>query len=198
MRAGFGLGVLVGALLGGGGVYLAIEQPWGSGTSEVGPDAGVKQADSGKKKKKHRGKRRHGRRRAGETAGAEIPELTDAQRKLVWRGEKVALPDRQVDYGSAGGEVRSLSPAEINRVIKSRSQPVVDCIDRARGEALLRTAVTFELLVDGGGNVTKSRVRAPVYLFENGFGDCARSAARKLRFPATGGYTVVTAPYDLY
>jgi len=174
-----------------------MERPWASGPTAAQPDAGVEQANKGKKKKR-RGKKRHGRRPAGAPEGDDIPELTDEQRKLVWKGEKVAMPDRQVDYGSGAAEARSLSASEINDVIKSRSQPVIECIEEARGNALLKTAVTFELLVDGSGTVTKSRVRAPVYLFENGFAKCARSAARQLRFPSTGGYTVVTAPYDLY
>lgn len=196
MRAGFGLGILVGALLGGGGVYLAIERPWGGGPEVAAPDAGVEQANV--KKKKRQGKKRHGRRRAGEPAGEDIPELTDEQRRLVWKGAKVAVPSRKVDYGSGEPEGRTLSPAEINSVIKSGSRSVIDCIEQARGNALLKSAVTLELLVDEHGSVTKSRVRAPVYLFENGFERCARAAARELQFPATGAYTVVTAPYELY
>jgi len=199
VRAGFGLGVLVGALVGGGGVYLATERPWGSSQTSIEPDAGVAEV-SKKKKKKRRGKKRRGKRRAGSGAAMadDIPVLTEAEQKLVWKGAKVAIPEKSVDFGSAEGGGRSLSATEINSAIKSGSQSVIDCIDEARGSAVLKSAVTFKLLVDGHGTVTKSRVRAPVYLFDHGFLKCARSAVRSVQFPATGAFTVVTAPYDLY
>ena len=193
---GFFLGLLVGSLLGGGGVYLAIERPWApEETAAAALDAGAEQEREGKRGK--RAKNRRKRRNEG-PADDQTTELSEAQRRLVWRGDKVALPSREVDYASGEAEARSLSSGEINQVIKSKSQPVIDCIEEARGNALLKSAVTFELLVDGSGNVARSRVRAPAYLFERGFARCAKDAVRKLRFPATGGHTIVTAPYDLY
>jgi hypothetical protein len=32
---------------------------------------------------------------------------------------------------------------------------------------------------------------------EHGFADCASSAARRIRFPATGAPTIVNAPYHV-
>ncbi|HWN69571.1 MAG TPA: hypothetical protein VNM90_18140, partial [Haliangium sp.] len=58
--------------------------------------------------------------------------------------------------------------------------------------------ITAEMLVNGQGQVSKMRVRAPAYLFAHGFYACARRATLGLRFPATGAPTVVTAPYDLH
>jgi len=40
-------------------------------------------------------------------------------------------------------------------------------------------------------------MRAPQYLFDQGAYGCVRSAAMAMRFPATGDYTVVTAPFTL-
>ncbi len=190
---GFLPGMLVGLLVGGGGVYLGMTRPWSTGGDRVAAaDAGPSEA----KNKRKRSKKRHKRRRPRSDEPGEIV-LTDADQKLRWRGRALELPKRDVDF--AGGDSgRTLSASEINSVIKNRSQPVVDCIKEARGEAPLKTAVTLELLVDGNGKVEKSRVRAPAYLFDHGFGECVGRAARQLRFPATGAPTIVTAPYDLY
>ena len=190
---GFLVGLAVGLACGGGGVYLALERPWVGGEAEVRLDAGVAETKPSKKKKA--GKKRRKRRPPASANGEVI--LTAADRQLAWRGKKLALPQREVDF-SAGEGGRSLSAGEINEVVKHHSQPVIDCIEKARGQADMRTAVTLELLVDGSGSVVKSRVRAPAYLFDQGFAACARGAARALRFPATGASTIVTAPYDLY
>jgi hypothetical protein len=74
---------------------------------------------------------------------------------------------------------------------------MIDCIAEARGEAELDARIQVEMLVNGDGQATKMRVRAPAYLFAHGFHACARKAMLGLRFPATGGHTVVSAPYDL-
>lgn len=187
-------GMLVGLVLGGGGVYLGLERPWAGG--EAATEA--EEADAGAPavtKKPAKRKRKKGKRRAVADDGEVV--LTEAQTKLTWKGDAVALPERAVDMGSAG-EGRALSGSEINDVIKRRSGAVIDCISEAAGNAPLKSAVTLKLLVDGGGAVTKIRVRAPAYLFEHGFYPCARAAASRMTFPATGGFTVVTAPFDIY
>jgi hypothetical protein len=203
----FALGLLLGVLLGGAGVYAWLEKPWQAWLASdvaAAPDAGVDTAaavSSGGKRKRRRG------RRAGAGAGAdngaeiadvdeEIPTLTDADRALVWKGDAVALPPRQLDMASSDAS-RPLDGSEINGVIRSQSQPMVDCIAEARGNAELDARITAEMLVNGQGQVTKLRVRAPAYLFAHGFYACARRALTSLRFPATGAPTVVTAPYDL-
>lgn len=187
----FLLGLVVGALVGGGGVYAALEKPWASATAEstdVAPDAGPAVATRGKKKKR-------ARKRA--PAGDQPVVLTAADRKLSWKGDKVALPAREVDL-AAGGDGRPLSGEEINRVIKDRSRTIVSCITSAAGAARFESPVTLKLLVDGGGRVTRVRVRAAAYLFAHGLHGCVRKAARGLTFPATGAHTVVTAPFDLF
>lgn len=159
-------------------------------------------------------RKRSGRRRkrSGDAAGViagdgdgavsmevsgDMPELGAADRKLIWKGDAVALPARSVDFGGVG-ESRSLGPQEINQAIKSQSSAVLSCITVARGNAPLDAQITVKMLVDGGGAVTAVRMRAPAYLFEHGFYTCARKAATAMRFPATGAPTVVEAPYDLY
>lgn len=185
--------MLVGLLVGGGGTYLALEKPWVSQEEavEAPPDAGPDEPSKGKKKKKRR------KRRAKAPTGDEIPVLTDADRKLISKGDRVELPTKSVDMAGEGGG-RALSGGEINDTIRSRSKPMIRCINDATGNAPLKAQVTLKLLVGPDGRVQKSRVRAPAYLFDHGFYDCARGAARELVFPATGAHTVVTAPFDIY
>lgn len=194
----FWLGLLIGMLTGGGAVYLALEQPWqGNAVSDNSPDAGVEVAVKGKKKP------RRPRKRRPRPGGDAIPDLTTADRKMMWKGEAVKLPARSVDFAgdgadSAGNAGRPLSGSEINQALQGQSSQMIACITQARGNAELQAKITLKMLVDGTGRVKKARVRAPAYLFAHGFYACARKAARAFRFPATGGHTVVDAPFDLY
>jgi hypothetical protein len=201
-------GLILGAMLGGASVYAGLEKPWHGWLvkdAATASDAGVETAareEPGSKRKRRRGRRpgpEAGTGGDGELGGAieEIPTLTEADRALVWKGDAVALPPRQIDMTS-DSEARALDGGEINAVIRAQSEPMVACIAEARGTAELDARITVEMLVSGQGQVTKTRVRAPAYLFAHGFQACARKAAQALRFPATGAPTVVTAPYDLH
>ena len=194
----FFLGLIVGALLGSGGTYLALEKPW---QGEPGPpalDAGPEvAADTGKKKKKRKKKRR--KRKKGDveiTVEGEVPELTAADRKMLWKGDAVKLPKRDLDMG-AGDQGRPMNGSEINGAMKSQSRKILDCITSSRGNAPLAAEIKVKMLVDGNGKVTRSRFRAPAYLFAHGFHGCARKAASGMRFPATGAHTVVEVPFHL-
>jgi hypothetical protein len=203
----FLLGLFLGALLGGAGVYGWLERPWQAWLADAQvetPDAGVETAakDEPGKQRKRRLRRRAGGSEAGGEVGAdvaaeiEVPALTEADRALVWKGDTVALPPRQLDMAEAS-ESRPLDSGEINSVLRAQSAPMIDCIAQARGEAELDARIQVEMLVNGQGQPTKMRVRAPAYLFAHGLHACARKAMLGLRFPATGGNTVVSAPYDL-
>lgn len=188
---GFLLGLIFGAILGAGGVYAALERPWRSSakTADVALDAGP--ATKSKKKRKHR---RHKRRASTDDAP---PVLTAADRKLAWKGDAVSMPAKTMDMTAGASSGRSMNANEINGTIKSDSDAVVRCIADATGEADLAADVTLKMLVDGNGRVTKMRMRAPQYLFDQGAYRCVRSAAMGMHFPATGDYTVVTAPFTL-
>jgi hypothetical protein len=191
----FLLGMLAGVVLGGGVMLLALKRPWAGGgeAAAVEADAGVTAAATGKGKGKGKGTRK---RQAAPVAEGPV-QLGDADLAMVWKGDAVELPPREVDMES-GAEARSLSGGEINQVIRGSSQAVSDCLTSAAGNAEIKAQITLKLLVDGSGRVKKVRTRAPAYLFAHGLNACIRGAAFDLSFPATGGHTVVTAPYDLY
>lgn len=185
----------VGVLAGGGGVYLALEKPWRSGQgAETTPDAGPPVAAKKPPRKPKRWRR--GKRPTRYRINDDKPiELSDAQKALVWRGS-VRPPAQSADFASEGGG-RTLSGSEINQVIGSQSGAIIDCIKKARGSAALSATITVKMLVTGQGSVSQVALHAPRYLFEHGFGGCARAAARSMRFAAAGKQTVVTAPYTV-
>lgn len=184
--------------MGAGGAYLALEQPWAGGEQvaavDVATDAGAGEPASGKRSKR---KRRKSKTAGGGDSdfGEPIPELSAADRQLIWRGDRVALPARDLDF-AAGDSGRALEPGEIDAGIRSNSDEVVACIEEARGAAPLTATIEAELLVDGG-RATSIRLRAPRYLFDRGFSACARRAIKGMRFANTGAPTVVSVPFEL-
>jgi len=184
-------------------MYLVLRPPWGHRVTRtasdepavvvIGNDAGV-----GKPKPKHRRTRAAGAVAQGDQEPEEVapPVLTAADRALEWRGDEVALPAQRIDM-AGGGEARSLDADEITAAIASGGGGVKDCVVQGATGTDLRATITVKLLVDGRGQVTRSRVHAPHYLFERGLLGCAQRAASRIRFPAAGAATVVTVPVHL-
>jgi hypothetical protein len=189
-------------------MYLGLEKPWRSAPAavavapEAGSGSGSGSGSAAKKKKK-------GRRGGGGGGGAgdvgdgadeyedtEPVVLTDADRRMEWRGDEVGLPPKIIDMED-NQEARPLDDGEIGATISRRGSGVIDCIVRAATGTDLVATVTLKLAVDGNGKVGKMRVQAPRYLFEQGLLSCVRRAAGKFDFPATGAGTLVTAPFEL-
>lgn len=188
------IGIVVGLLMGGGGVWLALEKPWRSGKSaDVPVDAGVAVAKAKKKSKKRRWR---GKRKTKYKMDGKPIILTSAQKSLVWRGS-VRKPAQSTDFSNEGGGGRTLSSGEINSVISGQSGGLIGCLRKARGNAELSATITLKMLVNGQGRPTQVALRAPRYLFDKGFAGCASAAARRMKFAAAGKYTVVTAPYTV-
>jgi hypothetical protein len=200
----FGLGLAIGLALGALGMYLVLEPPWrGGGSGSVAAvSEGDTSADAGvTAKKKGRRKARVG---GGGGGGAtqepfEVDDtivLTDADRRMEWKGDTVALPPRTLDMGG-GDDGRPLDDGEINGGIAGGSGPVIGCIKAATAGAAISAEVTVQMLVGADGKIAKVRVRAPAWLHDHGLLACARRAVRSMSFPATGAPTIVTAPYHL-
>lgn len=198
---GFWLGALLGVAVGAGGMYLGMARPWqGDEVVQVDADAGAEPAPDNAGKNKRKRRRRKGKRRGAgdgqEELIDEVVEVSAADRKLVWRGQSVSLPPRDMNFeGGAGG--RSLEQGEIDSGVSGGRSRIIQCIGSARGNAELSARITVKFLVNENGKVTRSRVEAPAYLQNNGLESCVRKATRAMRFPATGAATVVTVPFDL-
>lgn len=188
-------------------MYLALRPPWGGGTTTSVPiDAGVvSQApgDAGVAKPKKKKRRPAGTVAApGQPAGSDeeyyeetdpMVTLTAADRAMEWRGDDVTPPPTKIDMGG-GAEARPLDSGEINNTLASQAGPVKDCVIKSVTNTDLRGEFRVKLLVDGTGRVTKSRVQAPHYTFQNGLLTCVQRAAGRMKFPATGGNTSVDIP----
>jgi len=193
------LGLAIGAVLGSGTMYLALERPWARRDTSPSPVA-VAPVDAGVPDKR---KRRPTRARP--TSGAIERDLdpaivlTEADRRLEWRGDAVELPPRRIDMegGEGGADGRSLDDSEIQGTIQRDSGPILACVAETAGAAPLHGTITVVVLVDPRGRAVKARVQAPAYLLEHGLLACVRRAAQGLRFPGTGAHTIVTVPYDL-
>ena len=186
-------------------MYLALRQPWVSAPPVVEPapaPAVVEPATPSKKPGKRRA--RAPREGAPDSSSpgdqldepAPLVELSAADRRLVWRGEEVALPPTAHDF-SREDSGRPLSDEEIAGTVRAQSKAVVTCMVTAAANTDLRATLTLKLLVDGSGRVTRHRMQAPQYLFEHGLSACVSGAVRGWRFPSTGAPTLVTAPFEL-
>jgi hypothetical protein len=206
------IGLVIGVALGAGAMYLVLRTPWGTGATTtpsagppvvmIGSDAGVTKPVKKKRRQRPAGTSTHGAPAGGGDGEAdslepELPPLTAAERALEWRGDEVTLPPRTIDMASGGGEARALEDSEINATLASQAGAVKDCVVQGATNTDLRAAITIKLVVDGRGRVTRSRLHAPRYLFEHGLLSCAQRALGRMRFPATGGATLVTLPVNL-
>lgn len=191
-------------------MYLALRPPWGGGATTPPAEPAVVAAvpgDAGAGSAKP-GKKRGGKRRPpGSTTAAptgddfeetepELPPLSDADRRLEWRGDDVTLGPQRIDMG-AGGDARPLEDTEINATIDAQAGGVRECVVQGATGTDLRATITVKLVVDGNGRVTRSKLHAPRYLFEKGLLGCAQKALRTMKFPATGAPTLVTLPVAL-
>ncbi len=197
----FVVGLTLGVLLGGAGAYAALEKPWARNDAPVVAsvvfDAGPEEEVGKKGKRRRRGRKGD---RAGKEAGLQViderVQLTAADRKVIWKGPAVSLPERNLDMSSGGGG-RSLNQSEISQAVNGGQNALMRCIADARGQAELAANITLKFLVNGQGGVGKIRMRAPSYLIKNGLYSCAGKAIRRMRFASTGAATVVTVPLDL-
>lgn len=191
-------------------MYLALRPPWGGAATTAPAEPAVVAAvpgDAGAGSAKP-GKKRGGKRRPpGSTTAAptgddfeetepELPPLSDADRRLEWRGDDVTLGPQRIDMG-AGGDARPLEDTEINATIDAQAGGVRECVVQGATGTDLRATITVKLVVDGNGRVTRSKLHAPRYLFEKGLLGCAQKALRTMKFPATGAPTLVTLPVAL-
>ena len=196
-------------------MYLVLRPPW-AGRGAAPSDAGVvaqgpSDAGSGKAKKRGHGGGHHrgggGNVVSGDdpswTGGDDTPEETEPQliklsgadRALEWRGDDTTKPAQTIDMNS-GAESRSLDDGEIQSVISSQSGPTQGCVVQAATNTDLKGTITVRMIVDGKGNVTKTKVQAPHYMFEHGVLGCIQGAVRRMKFPAVGQSTLVTMPIN--
>lgn len=198
---GFVLGLCVGALLGAGGVWLALRDraaPRGAVTVAPGADAGVA---AGKKKK--RGGARGGGGggmgggEAGEAGDEPAPVLGPADLRMTAEGDSLSRGAQNLDFAAGGEEPRELTQGEINGAMSGVQGAIGECIVNATGNAELSGRINAGVVVGPDGRVTQTRVEAPAYLMKRGLASCVRARLRGLRFPSTGKESVVKYPFTV-
>lgn len=213
MRGSLGIGLIVGVALGmvagATAMYLALRPPWGSAassglppatTAPVPNDAGIAKAKP-KRHRPHRGATAGERGWSQDDPEKEPPpqrlQLSVADRTMEWRGDDTSLPPQKIDMSNESA-ARSLSDHEIQSTIEAQSGPLRSCVAASATNTGLSGTMTVKLVVDGNGRVTKAKLSAFRYMFEQGLLSCVRRAVEPLRFPATGAPTLVTLPVEVH
>jgi hypothetical protein len=214
------IGLVIGAIVGAGGMYVALRPPWTSHDTPppIAPVVAAASVDAGvaaKPKHKHGGGHHAtahapGQTTSGDEAGwgdqggddssqsgpaVQLVPLSAADRVLEWRGDDTSRPPQKIDMAN-GAEVRSLDDGEIASVIGSQSGAAQACVMTGATNTDLKGTITIKLVVDGNGRVIKSKVQAFHYMFEHGLLPCMQRALGGMKFPATGQSTLVTMPVN--
>ena len=190
-------------MMGVGGVFLYQKQPWKTYTDkfdQIGTIArpGKKPEKQKKAKSKRRKQKRVSRRDDSiDNVDVEIVELSARDRQSISKGPKISLPEKSLDY-EKGNLNRSLNENEINAALGAVQNGFIDCIKEAHGSADLKAAIRLRLLVNKKGRIEKKRLTAPRFLFDQGLMGCFGGVTKRMDFKATGAYSVVSIPFDLY
>lgn len=136
------------------------------------------------------------RRPRGAGAAPEV-QLRPGDEKMVAQGDALGRPER-IDLSQGGDEARELQDDDLDRVFRASEPAILRCISAALGDAPLESGqVNVGLRVDKSGQVSRVRVEAPAVLQRHGLTPCVRQVVTALRFPASGGASVVTYPFEL-
>ena len=145
--------------------------------------------------KTHR-RRRHG---AGGALGQAAPELKlqPGDERIVAQGDALGRPDH-IDFRQGGDDGHELDQGELDRIMRNAEPEILKCITDAVGDWPLDSGkIEVGLRIERSGQVTRVRVSGPQLLQRNGLYRCVRGVVTALHFPASGGSTVATYPYEL-
>jgi hypothetical protein len=144
---------------------------------------------------KHRRRRAHG----GDGLPAAAPEaqLQPGDEKMVAQGDALGRPEH-IDLTETGDGPRELSQDDLDQAFRPSEAAITRCITDALGDAPLETAhVEVGMRIERDGKVGRVRVEGPALLQRNGLTRCVRSVVTSIRFPAAGGASVVTYPFEV-
>jgi hypothetical protein len=103
-----------------------------------------------------------------------------------------------VDLTAAGEDSRELSQPDFDAVFRPAQATITRCISEAVGDYPLdKGTIEVALRVERSGIVKRMRISAPQLLVRRGLVPCARAAVLALKFPPSGGASVVTYPFQL-
>lgn len=144
-----------------------------------------------------RDKRRRGHRSPSDPGATPEIALRPGDEKMVAQGDALGRPEH-IDLTQGGDDGHELTQEEVDRIVRGAEPAITRCITTAVGDAPLDTGeVAVGLRVERSGQVSRVRVEGPALLQRQGLTRCVRAAVVALRFPASGGATVATYPYQL-
>jgi hypothetical protein len=116
---------------------------------------------------------------------------------MVTQGDALGRPER-IDLSQTGDDARELQQEDLDRTFRPSEPAILRCITDALGDAPLESGkVEVGLRVERSGQVNRVRIEAPQLLQRNGLSRCIRGVVTALKFPASGGASVVTYPFEL-
>lgn len=141
-------------------------------------------------------RRKKRRTPAGDPAAAE-QTLKPGDEKMVTQGDALGRPEH-VDLTEPGQDGKELSQEAIEQQFRPSESAIIRCITTALGDAPLETGrVEVGYRIERDGSVSRVRVEGPALLQRNGLTACIRRVVTALHFPASGGASVVTFPFEV-
>ena len=194
--------ILVGALIG-AGIAAAVAFFWmrsdpcfgrcGDGTRCDKGHCLVAVAAAPPVVKEPKRRRRHGG--SGDNTAAPEVQLKPGDEIPVEQGDALGRPEH-LDLSKP--DERELTDDDIDRVIRAANGPITTCITDAVGDAPLETGrIELGLRIEKSGSVSRVRVKAPRLMMHNGLMGCLRGITSSMRFPSSGGASVVTHSFEL-
>jgi len=144
-----------------------------------------------------KGKRRRRTSLGNNGIGSAEPEkkLAPGDDKPTTVGEALGRPEH-IDMSK--GDEKELDQADIDRVWAGAEPQLSRCITEAVADWPLESGkIEVGYRIEKDGSVRKVRITAPALLVKNGLVGCMRGKVTALRFPASGGASVVTFPFAL-
>jgi hypothetical protein len=140
--------------------------------------------------------RKRKRRVGGDGASPEL-KLQPGDERTISSGDSLGRPER-IDFTRGGDDGRELSQDDFDGVFRAAQSGITRCITDALGDYPLETGkVVVRFRVERSGEVKRVRVDGPQLLMRRGLYACARPLVARLRFPASGGASVVEYPFAL-
>jgi hypothetical protein len=147
-------------------------------------------------KKGHRGKRT-ALTKDGITSAEPEKKLLPGDDKLSTTGDALGRPEH-IDLTEGGDDGKELQQSEIDRVWSSAEPQLSHCITDALGDWPLDSGkLEVSYRIEKDGSVKKMRLQAPQLLLRNGLYACMKPKVTGLRFPKSGGSSVVTFPFQI-
>ena len=148
-----------------------------------------------------KGGRRHSKRlqlsAGGITSAEPEKKLAPGDDKTTTTGDALGRPEH-IDMTQGGGDGKELSQNDIDRVWASAEPTLSRCITEALGDWPLESGkLEVSYRIEKDGTVKKVRLAAPQLLVRQGLYGCMRTKIASLKFPQSGGASVVTFPFQI-